>query len=425
MEKKRICLITNWYPTKANPYIGSFFKEQAFATSEHFDYLVLHYHEHKGLLLVQYFLRKIRGKTVAVLKTNEEKNTVEYDVHAYYPIYTVIFSAIYNIYMKKIRHAFRQGVGKYISPAYICSKRRKLETVFLKKLQEHFDVLYCVNAQKESNTLQLVSEITNVPYIVAEHAPFPWPGEVITDIEYTAIANADAFFAISNDKVRQIMMQNIKPKRIAYVGNMVDEKQFTLAPQKNDIKTFLIVAANSFYKNYDLFISVFNRLTEITDIPFRVMLVGYAANKGYSQNAEQLEEKIRHSKFAQYAEMIPEISHDRIHVLYARADAFVMTSVQEGQPVSALEAGCCGLPIFSTMCGGVEDYVTEDIGRLYQVMDYEGFARGLKDYLEGKITFDSSIIRETVVATYGKAAFIERFESTINSIVDYNQKLHM
>ena len=70
------------------------------------------------------------------------------------------------------------------------------------------------------------------------------------------------------------------------------------------------------------------------------MIVGYAANKGYSQNVEQLEDAIRNSAFARNAELIPEISHDRIHELYARADAFIMTSIQEGQPVSAMEAGC-------------------------------------------------------------------------------------
>ena len=32
--KKKICLITNWYPTKENPYQGIFFKEQAQALGD-------------------------------------------------------------------------------------------------------------------------------------------------------------------------------------------------------------------------------------------------------------------------------------------------------------------------------------------------------------------------------------------------------
>ena len=417
MGKKRICLITNWYPTKENPYAGGFFKEQAFAMQDSFDYLVLHIHEHKRLFLTQYLLRKLRGRDVEVFRVNEEKNTVEYDIHLYYSLYLVLFERLYKLYLI-VRGGWPMEIGQRSSPLYQRRRKHRLEKAVVQKLKEPFDVLYCVDAQSESSTLQMISEMTHVPYIVSEHAPCPWPGAVLTDVEHAAMEQADLFLAISQDKIRQVMMQNVHLRRIAYVGNMVDETQFMLAPHQNEVKTFIIVAANSFFKNYDLFIAIMNRLTEITEVPFKVMIVGYAANKGYSQNVEQLEEAIRNSAFARNAELIPEISHDRIHELYARADAFVMTSIQEGQPVSAMEAGCCGLPIFSTMCGGVEDYVTEDIGRIYPIMDCEGFAAGLKDFLEGKIQFDNRHIRETVVGKFGKRAFVENFTWVFQEVIE-------
>ena len=417
MGKKRICLITNWYPTKENPYAGGFFKEQAFAMQDSFDYLVLHIHEHKRLFLTQYLLRKLRGRDVEVCRVNEEKNTVEYDIHLYYSLYLVLFERFYKLYLI-IRGGWPMEIGQCSSPLYQRCRKHRLEKAVVQKLKEPFDVLYCVDAQSESSTLQMISEMTHVPYIVSEHAPCPWPGAVLTDDEHAAMEQADLFLAISQDKIRQVMMQNVHLRRIVYVGNMVDETQFALAPHQNEVKTFIIVAANAFFKNYDLFIAIMNRLTEITEVPFKVMIVGYAANKGYSQNVEQLENAIRNSAFARNAELIPEISHDRIHELYARADAFIMTSIQEGQPVSAMEAGCCGLPIFSTMCGGVEDYVTEDIGRIYPIMDCEGFAAGLKDFLEGKIQFDNRHIRETVVGRFGKRAFVENFTRVLQDVIE-------
>lgn len=417
MGKKRICLITNWYPTKENPYAGGFFKEQAFAVQDSFDYLVLHVHEHKRLLLIQYLLRQLRGRDVEVFRVNEEKNTVEYDIHLYYSLYLVLFERLYKLYLI-VRGGWPMEIGQRSSPLYQRRRKHRLEKAVVQKLKEPFDVLYCVDAQSESSTLQMISEVTHVPYVVAEHAPCPWPGTVLTDVEHAAMEQADLFLAISQDKIRQVMMQNVHLRRIAYVGNMVDETQFMLAPHQNEVKTFIIVAANSFFKNYGLFLAIMNRLTEITEVPFKVMIVGYAANKGYSQNVEQLEEAIRNSTFARNAELIPEISHDRIHELYARADAFIMTSIQEGQPVSAMEAGCCGLPIFSTMCGGVEDYVTEDIGRIYPIMDCEGFAAGLKDFLEGNIQFDNRHIRESVVGRFGKRAFVENFTRVFQDVIE-------
>jgi glycosyltransferase involved in cell wall biosynthesis len=104
--------------------------------------------------------------------------------------------------------------------------------------------------------------------------------------------------------------------------------------------------------------------------------------------------------------------------VFNRADAFVMTSIQEGQPVSAMEAACCGLPIFSTRCGGVEDYVDEKIGRIYNVTDYEGMAQGLKDFLEGKITFDSQYIRSQIVKQFGKKAFVANFTTAFDGVIE-------
>ena len=72
---------------------------------------------------------------------------------------------------------------------------------------------------------------------------------------------------ISNDKIRQILMQNVHLKSIEYIGNIIDTDKFRYEPQPHEVTSFLIVAANSFYKNYDLFIKTMNRLTKITDKP--------------------------------------------------------------------------------------------------------------------------------------------------------------
>ena len=44
-RKPVICLLTNWYPTEENPYFGLFFRDQAMAMGEKFDFLIVHYTE--------------------------------------------------------------------------------------------------------------------------------------------------------------------------------------------------------------------------------------------------------------------------------------------------------------------------------------------------------------------------------------------
>lgn len=410
--KKTICLMTEWYPSKENPYRGVFFKEQAFAVSDRFDFLVLHYREQP---------KKKPGRRFHVQKTNEENNTAEYDVTAYVPLTVLLRDIVRSFLVRRSPGRRKDGVGRYLSEKHKRFTQNTLRQVFQTHLPQKIDAFYCVDAQREAFFLSCAAQARHAPYVVSEHAPVPWPGTLISDADHAAIEQADLFFAISQDKIRQLLLQNLHLPRTVYIGNLIDETRLRIVPgEALRVKTLIIVAANSFYKNYDLFIRVMDRLTEITDAPFRVMIVGYGANKGYSKKTKELEEKIRASRFAGRAEMIPEVPHEKIGETLARADAFVMTSIQEGQPVSAMEAACCGLPIFSTRCGGVEDYVDDTLGRIYAVTDAEGMARGLRDYLEGRIVFDSRHIRDTVVARFGLNAFRKTFVDAFTEVTAHD-----
>lgn len=407
--KKTICLVTNWYPTKENPFMGLFFKEQAFAVSEAFDFVVVHFQEYFSINVFD---------SPKLSFVNQEENTVEYTFDIPLSPLLYFWDAYENFKVKHIDKNIVDGIGMYVSDKRKNYIRNTLTCLFKKNVKESVDAFYCIDAQQEAYNVQCLAKYYNKPYIVAEHAPVPWPGTLIKDVNKYAIENANMFLAISNDKIRQLLLQNIKLPEVRYIGNLIDETKFSCKKKDNEVKTFIIVAAHSFYKNYDLFISVMNRLTDITDCPFKVMIVGYGANKGYSKDVKGFEEKIWRSKFANRVVLIPEVPHEQIGETLNKADAFVMTSIQEGQPVSALEAACCGLPIFSTRCGGVEDYVDEGIGRLYSVLDCEGMAQGLKEYLEGKIEFDSNNIRERVVSKYGNRIFLDTFKTAFNKVIN-------
>lgn len=394
MSKKKICLVTNWYPTKDNPYQGLFFREQAIALADYYNFVVLHYH-------YEYTWNRCRETSELVLD-KREYNITEYTAK-------ISGSSI----KKKIYNC------KLINISY--------ENILFNKVceqldSEHIDMFYSICGQNDGIEVAKYANYFKKPYIVSEHGPFPWIGTLINNETKVAIENADLFLAISNDKIRQILMQNVKLPKIWYVGNMVDESKFVYKPSNNEIKTFITVGANVFYKNYGLLIDTFNRLEEITDIPFKVIILGYQANKGYSQDSKQLEEALYNSQFAQNIEMIPNVPHDEMVDVFARADAFVMTSIQEGQPVSALEAGCCGLPIFSTRCGGVEDYVDDNIGRIVGLLDSDKLAQYLKDYLEGNITFNPERIRDAVVSKFGKEQFVRNMVDGFESILQVRLK---
>ena len=404
MEKKVICFFTDWYPTSDNPYKGLFFREQALALEEKYDFVVLNYSEN-----INFFPRKL----IELSLNNQERNIKEYSLKFNVPIYTMIANKFVNL-NKIVLSKFTGTLGEVSVIKHRCIL--KMIKKLWEKLDKNIDVFYCVDAQKDAYYLKMLSELSSKPYIVSEHAPFPWIGCLIEKKDRDAIEGANAFLAISNDKIRQIMMQNVNLPKTFYIGNLVDEDAFKITSGNGDVKRFIIVAANSFYKNYKMFVKVMNRLVEISNVPFKVCIVGYAANKGYSEDADEFEKMIMQSKFSDRVELIPELPHDKICDELMKSDAFVFTSIQEGQPVAVLEAACCGLPIFSTRCGGVEDYVDDSVGRIYDINDIESFAQGLADYLCGKITFDSKYIREKVVSRFGKEAFVSNFANAVEYV---------
>lgn len=407
-DKKTICLITDWYPTENNPYAGLFFKEQALLMEDVFDFKIVRYRP------IHSIFRRLRPKCNLI---NTEKNTKEYSFDVSMPIVFFLYDFLHTMYVMSTRKGLIDGIGSYISPIRTKYIKKQLKRGFSDNIIGDFDYLYCVDAQREASTLYYVAELCGKPIILGEHAPVPWPGTLISDENKKAIEKADVFMAISNDKIRQLLLQNIKLPHIKYVGNLIDEDMFSLRTSGHeDVKTITIIAANSFYKNYNHFIDVMNRLSEIATRDYRVLIVGYGANKGYSKNVEKFEKNISTTKFYSKTTLIREVPHEELYKIYHQSDAFVMTSIQEGQPVSALEAACCGVPIFSTKCGGVEDYVDDNIGRIYELTDVESMAQGLNAFINDEISFDSNIIRKTIVDRFGKKAFYKNFVEAFTGI---------
>lgn len=405
--KKKILVISIGYPTKENPYFGSFFKEQIEFLSDNYDFdVIIPSETRRGLIF--------SGATVTT--------TAEYTagIRQFYPVFGVsivrkIFETIGGQIDKRKRAQLTVGI--YRSNFYRRYRSKQVKS-FISCHKLEYDMVYCISAQEAAFYALLFAMLKNKPLVISEHRPYPHPGWSTIDVEKEAFEKAECFLAISKDKIRQIMLQNIKPKRIAYTGNLVDESVFEYRPVKHEYPTFLIVAACSYFKNYDMFIETMNKLCEKTDKEFRIVIAGYNANKGYARDVDEFERKIFASKFVDKVELIKAVPRNELCDLYNRCDAFVMTSIQEGQPMVALEAAACGLPIFSTRCGGVEDYVTDEIGRLTDITDSDKLSDYLKDFLNGNIKFDGKVIREKILSLYGRAAFRDNITSEFDRVLN-------
>jgi glycosyltransferase involved in cell wall biosynthesis len=399
-------MLPSWYPTDNDPIGGSFFKEQASALERDFDFLVA---------IVSFERRSLAGLLRILLRRGSLRPHAE--EHDYQAPPRVFKFVGYGIKMGRLRFVLPFAAIKNAIDRLNDSLERRVYLKACEFATESFDfrpdLIYAMTAQINAIQATDLGRALGIPTVIAEHVPFSIDAipERNRDRLRRAIEGASAVLTVSHDKTRQLLMGNIDCHPIV-VGNMVDETVFSLTPNsRHDPFTILIVAAYNFYKDYPTFLRSMARLEELTKVPFRIKIVGIEMLKGnefWSGGLRRFSSLFDQFKLAERTEIAGFVSRSEMIRCYHDADVFVLTSIQEGLPVSVLEAMSCGLPIFATRCGGVEDVVDETCGRILPVRDSEGIAEALRRYIEGDVIFNPQHIRDTIVERYGVDAFRKR-----------------
>lgn len=86
---------------------------------------------------------------------------------------------------------------------------------------------------------------------------------------------------------------------------------------------------------------------------------------------------------------------DNIADYMACCDAFVLTSLNEGMPISVLEAMSCGLPVIATPAGGLKSLVTNGVnGFIAEDFTKAAFVKALHAYLSLEQNKKDGVVQE-------------------------------
>ena len=137
-------------------------------------------------------------------------------------------------------------------------------------------------------------------------------------------------------------------------------------------------------KNHKLFIDAIAKLKQESNINFRAFIVGDGELK--QELFEYCKEKnLDFSENEQKATIHFTSWRKDIDVINAGSDIIALTSLNEGTPVSLIEAQASAKPIVSTRVGGIENVVLENKTALLSTSeDLNGFYNNLKTLLEDK-----------------------------------------
>lgn len=76
------------------------------------------------------------------------------------------------------------------------------------------------------------------------------------------------------------------------------------------------------------------------------------------------------------------LTDEKLLALYQNAKLFVMSSNQEGLGLVLLESLACGTPVVSTHCGGPDNFVTEEVGRLVSTHSINELSEAILELLQ-------------------------------------------
>jgi len=175
--------------------------------------------------------------------------------------------------------------------------------------------------------------------------------------------------------------------------------------KNQDTKIFLNVARISRQKNQKLLLDCMCSLEQQQANVVALILGDYVANN------KEIFDELMAIKPAN-VHFLGKATNVADHLL--NADAFVLTSLFEGLPISLLEALSAGVTPVCTPVGGIKNIVKNDIGFLSDDVSHESYLRALQSYLSteprkleqlkknGKELFQREFSMQSCAAKYNK-----------------------
>jgi glycosyltransferase involved in cell wall biosynthesis len=256
------------------------------------------------------------------------------------------------------------------------------------------DLIHSHNALRAGVLAAEIKKRYGIPYIVTEHSSDYSRGTVHTaDLGWIrqAYTGAARRLVVSSSLGRLLEHQfgdsfgawQVMPNMLDPVFEQIE---LPLARNRNNGFTFLNVGGLVEVKRQDLLIAAFAlAFRGRQDVCLRI--VGDGPRRG------ELEKIIRETSLAEQVTFTGRLDRTGVCREMQNCDAYVHSSSSETFGVAIIEALSCGKPVVSTACGGPDDLVSEDNGRLVAVGDVAALAGAMGDVREQVDSYDAVRIR--------------------------------
>lgn len=215
---------------------------------------------------------------------------------------------------------------------------------------------------------------------------------IYKSIERYLASKSSGIVAISPEQKEDLSNRHkiCEPKKIKVIPLGFDLNRFQHDRNKNRIGTrkkyqiaedeiaIAIVGRLVKIKNHEFFLKAIEKLSARTDKKLRIFIVGDGTER---ESLECIAERISNEKLTiEFTSWIKDI-----HLFNPGMDLICLTSINEGTPVSLIEAQASSVAVVSTDVGGVQHVVKQgETGLIVEPNDLENYVASLIDLVENE-----------------------------------------
>lgn len=278
--------------------------------------------------------------------------------------------------------------------------------------QKSFDVVECPEHFAEGLLLSLCRV---APLVIRLHTPHSklvkekfhnfrpsFDHRILTGLERVAMLSADVLVSPSVALAKYVACDiNLPLERIHIIRNQVDEERFSPAGNRvelshddwrdtaggaaaraqaaPDVVKILFCGRLEARKGVHYLIEALPKL-RAAGIGFQLFMIGRDTFTGQNNGSvlEELRSSLKQSGCQDSVTFIDHVPLTDLPGYYRAADLFVLPSLFDNAPMTAIEAMACGTPVVATAAGGTSEYVLhEECGLVVPPSDSDALADAL------------------------------------------------
>jgi len=378
----KILFLSSWYPNKTEPTLGNFVQRHAEAVAAiNEEVSALYVCSDPGL----------KGKNY-----NIEINDID-------NVNTII------VYYKKVRlnlplisnllKVYRQLNGFYTGLKKLKGQNKEIDLV-------HLNVIY------PAGTFALLLKLFNkIPYLITEH----WTGYMPADGRYNGwwrrwitrkiVKNAVGITTVSNVLKQDMINEGLQSTYhiVPNIVNIPSANQHIDLP--GSVTKFLCVAdLIDDQKNISGLLEAFGKV--IKDNPeVELHIIGNGPDKN-----ELVELSKQRGLYDKSVFFHGEKTHDRLIAFMNSCNCLVVNSRYESFSIVAAEALGCGLPVITTKCGGPEEFVNDEVGKLIDNGNPEQLEEALSVMIQTHKGYDREAIKKYAATKFSNEEAVKKFQ---------------